>query len=59
MLKTNYNIGQYWLEVCIQDLNQYNENLGAKIKEKPNDYLPIVSLFNLIFNFQFDPIFIQ
>lgn len=43
-LKRNYNIGQYWLEVNIEDLASFNENLADKFYKEPTEHHPIVSV---------------
>lgn len=41
-LKRNYNIGQYWLEVKLEDIIQYDEELFGKIKEYPSEFASVV-----------------
>ncbi|GBP61185.1 DNA replication licensing factor Mcm5 [Eumeta japonica] len=41
-LKRNYNLGQYWVEINIEDLSSYDEVLAEKLRKKPTEYLPIL-----------------
>lgn len=40
-LKQHYNLKQYWLEVCLEDLASFDEVLGDKLNKFPTDYLPL------------------
>ncbi|KAF5288491.1 hypothetical protein FQA39_LY15420 [Lamprigera yunnana] len=40
-LKRNYNLGQYYLEVNLEDLGSFNETLAEKIVKQPTEHLPI------------------
>lgn len=40
-LKQHYNLKQYWLEVCLEDLASFDETLGDKLNKFPTDYLPL------------------
>lgn len=40
-LKQNYNLGQYFLEINIEDLCCYDENLAEKLYKQPSDHIPI------------------
>ncbi|KAK0182652.1 hypothetical protein PV327_000767 [Microctonus hyperodae] len=40
-LKRNYNIGQYWIEVNLEDLGAFDESLAEKIYKQPTEYLPV------------------
>ncbi|XP_012250874.1 DNA replication licensing factor Mcm5 [Athalia rosae] len=40
-LKRHYNLGQYWLEVNLEDLAAFNESLAEKLYKHPLEYLPI------------------
>jgi DNA replication licensing factor MCM5 len=42
-LKRNYNIGQYLLEVNLEDLASFNENLADKFYKEPTENHPVVS----------------
>ena len=43
-LKRHYNLGQYYLEVDLQDLISYDEQLADKLTKNPAEFLPLVSL---------------
>ena len=43
-LKQQYNLGQYFLEVAIEDLSSFDEMLAHKLQKQPSDHLPLVSL---------------
>jgi DNA replication licensing factor MCM5 len=38
-LKNHYNIGQFWLEVTLEDLSSYDDDLAHKITKNPSEYL--------------------
>lgn len=40
-LKQHYNTGQYWLEVCLEDLASFDETLADKLTKQPSDHLPV------------------
>lgn len=40
-LKRNYNLGQYWLAINLEDLAAFDESLAEKISKQPTDYLPV------------------
>lgn len=40
-LKRNYNLGQFFVEVNIEDLGSFDEALADKIYKQPSEYLPI------------------
>ncbi|XP_012275934.1 DNA replication licensing factor Mcm5 [Orussus abietinus] len=40
-LKRNYNLGQYWIEVNLEDLGAFDESLAEKLYKQPTEYLPI------------------
>ncbi|XP_066594650.1 DNA replication licensing factor Mcm5 [Prorops nasuta] len=40
-LKRNYNLGQYWLEVNLEDLAAFDESLAEKIYKSPSEYMLI------------------
>ncbi|XP_063977768.1 DNA replication licensing factor Mcm5 [Diachasmimorpha longicaudata] len=40
-LKRNYNLGQYWLVVNLEDLAAFDESLAEKIYKQPTEYLPV------------------
>jgi len=41
-LKKNYNTGQYFLEISLDDMTQYDEPLAEKLTKDPTLYLPVV-----------------
>ncbi|XP_054012058.1 DNA replication licensing factor Mcm5-like [Hylaeus anthracinus] len=41
-LKRNYNLGQYWVEVNLEDLAAFDESLAEKVYKQPTEYLPIL-----------------
>ncbi|XP_043255766.1 DNA replication licensing factor Mcm5-like [Colletes gigas] len=41
-LKRNYNLGQYWVEVNLEDLAAFDESLAEKVYKHPTEYLPIL-----------------
>ena len=43
-LKRHYNLGQYWLEVDIEDVASYDESLADKLTKLPTETLPLVSV---------------
>lgn len=40
-LKRNYNLGQYYLEVNIEDVGSFDENLADKLYKQPAEHLEI------------------
>lgn len=42
-LKQQYNLGQYFLEVSIEDISSFDEMLAHKLQKQPSEYLPLVS----------------
>lgn len=40
-LKRNYNLGQYFLEVNVEDLGSFDEMLADKIYKQPSEHLAI------------------
>lgn len=40
-LKRNYNLQQYYLEVNIEDVGSFDENLAEKLYKQPSEHLPI------------------
>ncbi|XP_018575968.1 DNA replication licensing factor Mcm5 [Anoplophora glabripennis] len=40
-LKRNYNLRQYYLDVNIEDVGSFDENLADKIYKQPSEHLPI------------------
>lgn len=41
-LKQHYNLGRYFLEVEIEDLSSYDEQLADKLSKNPTELLPLV-----------------
>lgn len=41
-LKRHYNIGQYWLEVDVDDIASFDENLSELLIKQPAEHLPLV-----------------
>ncbi|XP_033227260.1 DNA replication licensing factor Mcm5 [Belonocnema kinseyi] len=40
-LKRNYNLGQFWIEVNLEDLAAFDESLAEKVYKQPTEYLPL------------------
>lgn len=40
-LKRHYNLGQYYLEVDLQDLTSFDEQLADKLTKNPAEFLPL------------------
>ncbi|RWS31678.1 DNA replication licensing factor mcm5-A-like protein [Leptotrombidium deliense] len=40
-LKNHYNINQYWVEVSIEDLSAFDEELANKVLRSPSETLPL------------------
>ncbi|XP_063426896.1 DNA replication licensing factor mcm5-like [Mytilus trossulus] len=40
-LKRNYNLGQYWLEVDIEDVSSFDESLADRLYNQPSEHLPL------------------
>lgn len=40
-LKRNYNLRQYYVEIHLEDLADFDESLAEKISKQPLDYLPV------------------
>jgi len=40
-LKRNYNLGEYVLDVSIDDLSSFDELLADKVRKLPTEYLPV------------------
>ena len=41
-LKRQYNLGQFWLVVHVEDLSSYDEGLAESLSKQPAEYLPLV-----------------
>jgi len=48
-LKRNYNLGRYFVNVSIENLDSFNEQLADALYKNPSEYLPVVRtvLWNL------------
>lgn len=42
-LKRHYNLGQYWLQVELEDLSSFDAMLADRLTRLPSEYLPLVS----------------
>ena len=42
-MRRNYNVGQYWLEVNVEDLGSFDEELADALVKRPTEYLALVS----------------
>ncbi|XP_013394229.1 DNA replication licensing factor mcm5-A isoform X2 [Lingula anatina] len=40
-LKRHYNLGQYWVDINIEDIASYDENLAEKLTKVPADHMPL------------------
>ena len=40
-LKRRYNLGQYWVEVNVQDLSSFDEKLADRLRKNPTEMLPL------------------
>lgn len=45
-LKRNYNLGQHWLDVEIEDVSSFDEALAEKLSKIPSEHLPLVCMKN-------------
>lgn len=52
-LKRHYNLGQYYLEVDLQDLTSFDEQLADKLTKSPAEFLPLVSRCELVYSIIF------
>ncbi|KAL3231982.1 hypothetical protein MRX96_023070 [Rhipicephalus microplus] len=41
-LKQHYNMGQYWLEVAVEDISSFDEVLADKLSKQPTEHLPLL-----------------
>ncbi|CAN7999910.1 unnamed protein product, partial [Ixodes hexagonus] len=41
-LKQHYNMGQYWLEVSMEDISSFDEVLADKLSKQPTEHLPLL-----------------
>lgn len=49
-LKRNYNLGQYWLDVEIEDVSSFDEALAEKLSKIPSEHLPLVYILIAFLN---------
>jgi hypothetical protein len=47
-LRRNCGLKQYYVEVHLQDMMMFDEDLASLLITKPNEYVPIVSIFTII-----------
>ncbi|XP_041351942.1 DNA replication licensing factor mcm5-like [Gigantopelta aegis] len=40
-LKRHYNLGLYWLEVDLDDVTSFDENVGDRLVKQPTEHLPL------------------
>ncbi|KAL1417258.1 hypothetical protein MTO96_026994 [Rhipicephalus appendiculatus] len=38
----HYNMGQYWLEVAMEDVSSFDEVLADKLSKQPTEHLPLL-----------------
>lgn len=41
-MRNQYNLRQYWIEVAIEDISSYDEDLAAKVTKYPVESLPLL-----------------
>lgn len=41
LLKRNYNLKEYWIEINLEDVGAFDESLAEKIYKQPTEYLPV------------------
>lgn len=44
-LKRHYNLRQYWIQVSLEDLASFDEELAGKLQKQPTEFLPLVWCF--------------
>jgi DNA replicative helicase MCM subunit Mcm2 (Cdc46/Mcm family) len=42
MLRNNYNTRQFWIEISIEDVLNYDEDLADQILRRPGEFINIV-----------------
>jgi len=47
-LKRQYNLRQYYLEVNMEDLASFDEELADKLTKLPSEHLPLVRLWSTL-----------
>lgn len=43
-LKRNYNLARFRLQVNLQDVSAFDEQLGERLNRQPTEYLPLVRI---------------
>lgn len=43
-LKDHYNLGQYWIEISLEDLNSFDEILADKVKKDPTKLMELFEI---------------
>lgn len=46
LLRHNYNTRQLWIEIQIEDVMNFNEDLADQIMRRPGEFILIVSLMD-------------
>lgn len=41
-LKRHYNLGQFWLEVDLDDVGIFDESLAEKLLKQPSEHISLV-----------------
>ncbi|XP_069766056.1 DNA replication licensing factor MCM5 isoform X3 [Narcine bancroftii] len=41
-LKRHYNLGEYWIEVSLEDLSSFDEDLADTLLKQPSEHLPLL-----------------
>ncbi|XP_048377594.1 DNA replication licensing factor MCM5 isoform X2 [Stegostoma tigrinum] len=41
-LKRHYNLGEYWIEVSLEDLSSFDEDLADYLLKQPSEHLPLL-----------------
>lgn len=54
-LKRHYNLGQYWVEVEMEDLASFDEDLADYLYKQPSEHLQLVRMEvgNLVGNLEY------
>ena len=56
-LKRNYNLARFRLDVGLQDVSAFDEDLGERLNRQPAEYLPLVIKY-LVLNFIIENVFL-
>eukprot|EP00118_Oscarella_pearsei_P026954 m.310596 g.310596 ORF g.310596 m.310596 type:complete len:737 (+) comp52950_c0_seq1:92-2302(+) len=43
-LRRNYNLGRYWVEISLNDMSSFDEELADKLGKQPTEFLPLFEL---------------